>query len=63
MRQIEIGDTVILNSRHSLEGAVVTILRKLPTPGGKTWEAVVVDGTARTWVMPEHIERKLEDFT
>ena len=57
--KIKIGDTVKLNSRHVMEGKLVKIVGELPAPGGKTWEAVVVDGTARTWVMPEHIERKL----
>jgi len=57
--KIKIGDTVVLNSRHIMEGETVTILRKFPAPGGETWEAVVVGGTAKTWVMLEHIERRL----
>ena len=56
---IKIGDMVELNSSHAMEGELVKIVGKLPAPGGITWEAVVVDGTARTWVMPKHIERKL----
>jgi len=57
--KIKIGDTVVLNERHVMEGKTVEILRELPAPSGEAWEAVVVDGTAKTWVMPEHIERKL----
>ena len=60
--KIKIGDTVELNSSHTMEGKIVKIVGELPAPAGETWEAVVVDGTARTWVMLEHIEQKLEPY-
>ena len=58
--EIKIGDTVVLNSRHAMEGKTVKIVGEVPPPWAKMWEAVVVGGTARTWVTPEQIEQKLE---
>ena len=57
--KIKIGDTVVLNEKHIMTGTTVIILRELPAPSGKMWEAVVVDETAKTWVTPKQIERKL----
>ena len=57
--KIKPGDTVILNDAHIMKETAVTILRELPALGGRVWEAVVVNGTARTWVRPNQIERKL----
>ena len=53
--KIEIGDTVVLNSKHIMTGTTVTILRELPAPSGKMWEAIVVGGKTKTWVTPEQI--------
>jgi len=57
--KIKPGDTVVLNGAHLMKNTAVTILRELPAPEGKVWEAVVVNGTAMTWVRPDQIERKL----
>lgn len=57
--KIKIGDVVVLGKEHIMEGTVVKILRLLPAPSGKMWEAVVVNGKTKTWVTPEQIERKL----
>lgn len=53
--KIKIGAIVVLNSKHIMTGTTVTILRELPAPSGKMWEAVVVDGTVKTWVTPGQI--------
>lgn len=57
--KIKIGDTVILNAEHIMEGTTVTITARLPSPSGEMWEAIVVDGTARTWIRPDQVEKKL----
>lgn len=56
---IEVGDTVVLNSKHIMKGTTVKIVGEIPPPWATMWEAVVVGGTAKTWVIPEQIERKL----
>lgn len=57
--KIQIGDTVELNEKHIMTGTTVEILRELPAPSGKVWEAVVINGKTKTWVTPEQIERKV----
>ena len=57
--KIKIDDIVLLNTRHIMEGTTVKIVGKVPPPWAEMWEAVVVNGTAKTWVLPDQVERKL----
>ena len=57
--KIKICDVVVLNKKHIMTGTTVEILRELPAPSGKMWEAIIVNGKTKTWVRPEQIERKV----